>query len=365
MSNNIINIINKLFPNIDNFNNFIFIYTPPKVGSTTIVSSLRISLGNEYSIIHIHDEIMLNVLTGINNVSINEIIDYLTNINKNVYVIDIYRTPIERKISEYFEKISPYHFNNSEENIINYNLDKIIKRFNNIFPYIENGDHYHEKYNISNPIQFNFQDKFTLQIINNIKYIKLRLMDSKIWDKILSKIFNKEIIIINDYLTENKKIGSLYNIFKKQYKIPINFFEKISNCKYLNFYLNTIEKKEYLNNWENKITDYYEPYSEEQFNFYINLCLENQYINDVQIQHYIDEGCICSLCKNYREYIYNNYKNGNYADVNIIHNDIIRKNNENKKKFFIKKINDINNISLSNNSIKSKFYKNQFKIKHF
>ena len=84
MSNNIINIINKLFPNIDNFNNFIFIYTPPKVGSTTIVSSLRISLGNEYSIIHIHDEIMLNVLTGINNVSINEIIDYLTNINKNV-----------------------------------------------------------------------------------------------------------------------------------------------------------------------------------------------------------------------------------------------------------------------------------------
>ena len=44
-------IINKLF-NTKN-NNYIFIYTPPKVGSTTLVSSLRISLGNSFNVIHI------------------------------------------------------------------------------------------------------------------------------------------------------------------------------------------------------------------------------------------------------------------------------------------------------------------------
>ena len=90
-------------------NNYIFIYTPPKVGSTTLVSSLRVSLGKSYNIIHIHDEVMLSVLTRINNVKINDIINYLSNNGKKVYVIDVYRTPIERKMSEFFEKISPFH----------------------------------------------------------------------------------------------------------------------------------------------------------------------------------------------------------------------------------------------------------------
>ena len=84
-------------------NNYIFIYTPPKVGSTTLVSSLRVSLGRSYNIIHIHDEVMLSVLTGINGVNVNDIIQYLASNGKEVYVIDVYRTPIERKMSEFFE----------------------------------------------------------------------------------------------------------------------------------------------------------------------------------------------------------------------------------------------------------------------
>ena len=97
-------ILNKLF-NTQN-HNYVFIYTPPKVGSTTLVSSLRISLGNHFNVIHIHDDIMLSVLTGVNNVTVNEIINYIAQKGNNVYVIDIYRTQIERKMSEYFEKLS-------------------------------------------------------------------------------------------------------------------------------------------------------------------------------------------------------------------------------------------------------------------
>ena len=41
----------QLFSNT-NITNFIFIYTPPKVGSTTLVSSLRISLGGSFHVIH-------------------------------------------------------------------------------------------------------------------------------------------------------------------------------------------------------------------------------------------------------------------------------------------------------------------------
>jgi len=59
--NNIANSINKLFNTTTN--NYIFVYTPPKVGSTTLVTSLRVSLGRSYNTIHIHDETMLSVLT--------------------------------------------------------------------------------------------------------------------------------------------------------------------------------------------------------------------------------------------------------------------------------------------------------------
>ena len=86
--NNISDSINKLFNTTTN--NYIFVYTPPKVGSTTLVTSLRVSLGKTYNTIHIHDEIMLSVLTGINGVKINDIIRFLSNQGKNIYVIDVY-----------------------------------------------------------------------------------------------------------------------------------------------------------------------------------------------------------------------------------------------------------------------------------
>jgi hypothetical protein len=200
------NIVDKLFSL--QTNNFIFIYTPPKVGSTTLVSSLRISLGKSYNVVHIHDDIMLNVLTGINNITVNEIINYLGKIGKVVYVIDVYRTPIERKMSEYFEKLSPYHFNNSEENLRNYSVRRITDRFNKLFPHLAQGEHYFDKYDIleEDIPRFSFINKYTLQQVNNIFYIKLRLCDSNNWSTILSSIFKVDIIIINDYQTYYKPL---------------------------------------------------------------------------------------------------------------------------------------------------------------
>ena len=54
----------------------IFIYSAPKVGSTSLVSSLRIFGSNKVSVIHIHDEEMLKVLAHIENITVNEIILY-------------------------------------------------------------------------------------------------------------------------------------------------------------------------------------------------------------------------------------------------------------------------------------------------
>jgi hypothetical protein len=317
------NIINTLFK--IQTNNYIFIYTPPKVGSTTLVTSLRVSLNKSYNIIHIHDEVMLNVLTGVNNVKINDIIHFLSNQGKKIYVIDVYRTPIERKMSEFFEKLASYHFNNSPENIRQYDIKRIINRFNKIFPYLENGDHYFDKYQIENPVDFDFSNKFTIQEVNNVKYIKLRLCDANLWSNILSNIFKSDIIIIHDYLTENKNIGELYKKFKENYKLPINYYELIKNNKYLNFYYNNEEKNKYLNMWENKTTVFFQPYTLNEYNFYIQLCLENQSIADVDYNHYIDNGCFCKLCTLKRKNIYFKAKKGETIFEKIIHENSIKK----------------------------------------
>ena len=327
----IINSIKKMFTNVSD--NYIFIYTPPKVGSTTLVSSLRISLGNSYNIIHIHDEVMLEVLTSIRDVTLNDIIQYLSSHGKQVFVIDVYRTPIERKMSEFFEKISPYHFNNTEENINNYSITRISDRFNKIFPHIENGDHYFDKYNIETPVPFDFENKYTIQEVDNVKYIKLRLCDSTQWSNILSCILKTDIVLVSDYQTEKKKIGDLYKRFKNEYRLPRNFFEDIKNCKYFNFYYNEIERKQYLDQWINRLTDIFIPYTVYEYQFYLNLCLENQYINDIQSEHYIDNGCLCKFCTQKRREIYFKIKRGEKNIEKIIHREINK-----KKEFQISKL---------------------------
>jgi hypothetical protein len=307
------------------------------VGSTTLVSSLRISLGKNYSVVHIHDDTMLSVLTGINNVTVNEIINYLASKGKKVYVIDVYRTPIERKMSEFFEKISPYHFNNTEENISKYNMKRINDRFNKLFPYLALGEHYFDKYNIANPIEFDMEKKYTIQEMNNITYIKLRLCDTKLWGNILSNIFRSDIVLIDDYQTESKVIGDLYRRFKYEYRVPSNYLTQIRDCKYFNFYYSEEERDKYINEWNMKMCDAFISYTETEYKFYVTIYLENQHINDIQREHYIDNGCYCNLCTNKRVQIYIKAKNGEKIREKITHEELVNENNY-KKNIKIAKI---------------------------
>ena len=291
----------KLFKNKNK--NYIFIYTPPKVGSTTLVSSLRISLGVKFNVIHIHDEVMMQVLTGIKGVSINKLIEYIAKNGNNIWVFDIYRLPIERKMSEFFEKLSDIHFNNTETNVIKYDIKRIIIRFNELCPHLSNSDHYFDKYEIDVP-PFDFLKKYSVQTCKRVKYIKLRLMDSNNWGNILSEIMNTKIVIVPDYKTSDKSVGEFYNTF--------------------NFYLNEDEKSAYLNSWKSKSAAYFEPFTPAEYQLYIKISLENQAYDNVQLDHYIDNGCSCRACSLKRKELYFKALKSETINEKIIHNDEIK-----------------------------------------
>ena len=80
------------------------VYCPPRVGSTSLVSSLRLSGSHIYKILHIHDEQMLRVVGSITNVKVMDIIQYNANIGREVFAIDLFRE-LERKMSEFLENL--------------------------------------------------------------------------------------------------------------------------------------------------------------------------------------------------------------------------------------------------------------------
>ena len=342
-------------------NNLIFIYTQPKVGSTSLVSSLRLAAADKFNIIHLHDETTLKILTGIENLTVNEIINYNASIGKNIYVIDVYRTPIERKMSVFFEEISSFHFNNSEENVNTYDIKKVIKRFNDIFHNLATTDNYMEKYNITIPETFDYNKKYIHQKINGINYIKLRLKDSQYWGTILSKIFEREIIMVNDYETNDKKIADIYRRFKEKYKLPLNYYEDIKTCKFLNYYYSEEERNEYLNLWNTKTCENYVSFTKSEYDLYIKICLENQIYNFIQLEHYIDNGCYCKCCTEERKKIFYRAKKGEKKFKKMVHIDVILEKQQTIKN---KLISEITNKNLSS-QVGKKFKPKQFKIKPY
>jgi hypothetical protein len=307
--------------NIEKNRNIVFIYSPPKVGSTTLVSSIRLSAAHKFTVNHIHNEIMLKVLYNITNITVLEIIKYNKFLGKRVYVFDIFRSPIEQKMSSYFENIDTFHFN-SPNDVINttYDVSRVIKRFNKLFPHLPTNDHYKTNYGMNIPTSFNFEKKYLLQEVDGVKYIKLRLKDSSEWSKILSEILETEILIANDYETDKKPIKDMYSKFKNAYRIPMNLYKMIESCECLKYYYSVEERQMYLDTWRSKIcNEEFTTYTADEFKFYTELTLDNQYMTEIQREHYIDMGCVCLGCSAKRNKMFIQLKNGGQINEKINH----------------------------------------------
>jgi hypothetical protein len=219
-----------------------------------------------------------------------------------------------------------------------------IELFNDVFPYLADDDYYFTFFG-KDLNTFDPNQQFLIRDLFGATYIKLRLSDVNRWSEILSNIFKERILIINDYQTSNKKIGKLYDLFKKKYRIPSNLLQLTENDSKLSFFLSKKEKVKYLSAWRKKSTIDYQPFTLEQFKFYLDISLQNQINDPIELYHYIDNGCFCDACVCKRKEFYIKALRNEPIKDKIIHENAVNQyknkitESNNKKIAIINKIN--------------------------
>ena len=223
----------------------IFVYCGGKCGSTTLHNTF---LKNNYKTMHLHSndyyKYSLNKKDDIYN-----LIDLSSNNKDQIYIIDSYRLPIERKISSFFQNIS-IHLPEYK----NMSIKELIDFFNtHLFYELEEYHSINEVliyYNIPLFNNFDFKKKCNIKKHKNIQFIKVLFKDINNWNKIFSNIFKKKITIHPGNLTCNKIDNDIYIQFKEQYKVPKNYITDIlPNDREFKIYNTKEEQNIYINKW--------------------------------------------------------------------------------------------------------------------
>ncbi len=224
---------------ITNFNpteTIVYINCCGKSGSTTLFNTFS----KYYTSLQTHGDKNFKQRMNDNEICLYDCIKTSMKHNENVYIIDSYRTPFERAISATFE-------NNSDTSLNNFNYDNLILENYNCF------DETLYAFGLELPNSFDFEKKHIYIKHNNLHIIKLRFSDINYWDKILSNIFNHEILLTASNLSIDKTYYDNYINVLKNLKIPKNLFECLINSKDFKFYNSSEEQNRYIKNWIDRV----------------------------------------------------------------------------------------------------------------
>jgi len=222
----------------------IYIFCGGKCGGTTLAKTFTL---NNYKTIHLHGFDYVGLYSS--DIDILNIHDTMDSCKEDIFIIDVYRTPIERKISGFFHNIDLFL-----PNFKMMTIEDIIDFFN--ISYLIENENAHPidealtYYNVPLFTEFDFGKKYNIIKQSNKIFVKLLFKDIHNWDTILSEIIGKQIIMYNDNLTINRDIGSLYEAFKLKYKVPKNYLNMLDNEFKI---YNTIEDQDnYIKKWSEK-----------------------------------------------------------------------------------------------------------------
>lgn len=217
--------------------------TGGKSGSTTLFNTFQ---NNGYKCIKIHNKEDFKLQFGYDGLI--DLIDRSQR-NKELFIIDAYRTPIERKISSFFENIHievPSYKDKSCEELIDFFNTRYlntIEEYHSINPIME-------KYGVELFDTFDYEKKYVIKKKGNLIFIKLLFSNINNWGENLSEIFNKKITINSENKSSNKEYYSIYNKFKLMYKTTKFYINNIlKNDKEFKIF-NTPEQQDiYINKY--------------------------------------------------------------------------------------------------------------------
>jgi hypothetical protein len=232
-----------------NYDFDVFVNCCGKSGSLTLYESLK---NNNFKVLHTHGEkyfMNTNPIYIKFKLNLYELIQ-LNSLNKKIYIIDSYRNPIERKISSFFQNYEIKN-NDTEESIMDLLNNYVI--LNENYSCMDETLNY---FNIEKPKNFDFDKKYNIIDHKNIVFIKLRFNDIKEWDIILSKIFDKNITMLNSNLSINKKYHKMYEKIKSIYHVPECVLNNIKNNNEFKIYNTLDEQEKYIQLWSCKTKKY-------------------------------------------------------------------------------------------------------------
>lgn len=228
----------------------VFIYSIGKTGSTTLHETM---IKNGYQSLHVHgnEHYQLYIIKNESH-TLFDLIKYSIKHQKKIYIIDVYRNPIERKISSFF-----HNFNHWLPHNVPLTLNDTIDIFNKtIKDNIKEASPFHDccdEFNIPIPDAFDFTNEYLRIDYNNVTLIKLRFSSINKWDTILSQLFEKPIKMYNTNLTENKRHYLAQKEFLRNYKPTQELLEEIRTDPYFRYFNTEQEQEEYLNKWKLKL----------------------------------------------------------------------------------------------------------------
>lgn len=233
----------------------IYVYCGGKSGSTTLEASLK----PYYPLFRAHNPHSFQILTNQRQFSIYQSIVESAKTYEEIHVIDVYRLPIERSISSFFEnkkQMSEMEWNRMD-------VRKLIHEYNGLA--LKNKDNlYPETYNSLNHIlhyfklplmkTFNFKLKYNKTTFRNIHLIKLRFQDIREWKHVLKSIFNKQIPIITQNHSKYKPYYAKYKEFLNNFTMSKQTFDTFINP---DFYVYNTEEEQntYISKWKSHITN--------------------------------------------------------------------------------------------------------------
>lgn len=227
----------------------VFVYCSGKCGSSTLTSTLN----QYYKTLHVHRNEYFYIKSQQKEFTIFDVIECNATSQDQIYIIDSYRNPIERKIASFFQNLHT-HIPDYRQ----YELKNLVETFNNQF--LANLEEYHSideimtHFNLPLFETFDFEKKYNLLVYKNINFIKLRFNDINDWSTILENIFNIPITLKNDNMSELKYYATMYNNFKNIYYVPNEYYTlQLPADKYFKIYNTEEEQKKYYEKWNEKL----------------------------------------------------------------------------------------------------------------